>query len=131
MASDACPASPRSRSTTIAMLRAYLRVAAIGAICIEAISLVASLLFDVSDAFFETDTYRAGALLMLVAFVATTRLVALRAYRDSLTDRTAVVVDSHRQAVHLSSRCPVHGLVLLHLRFSRRPFYLVEARDAR
>jgi hypothetical protein len=131
MASDACTASSRSSSKTIAMLRAYLRVAAIGAICIEAITLAASLVFDVSDAFFETNTYRAGALLVLVAFVVTTRLIALRAYRVSLTDRTAVVVDSRRRAVRLSNRCPVRGLVLLHLHFSRRPFYLVEASDAR
>ncbi|VVE43416.1 hypothetical protein [Pandoraea anhela] len=132
------------KSTTIRMLRAYLLVASLGAVCIDACVVIAMLVFDVPERIFTSGDFRiamAGSLLLLVLAA---RSVASAAYEAALASRHATLHatpdasdtndandtrgsrDSRRRGkVAVRDDCPNRLLVLLHIRIHRQQLTMV------
>ncbi|MCI3206229.1 MULTISPECIES: hypothetical protein [Pandoraea] len=122
------------KSTTIRMLRAYLLVASLGAVCIDACVVIAMLVFDVPQRIFTSGDFRiamAGSLLLLMLAA---RSVASAAYEAALASRHAEVEKANRRGkaargatVVVRDDCPHRLLVLLHVRIHRQQLAMVAA----
>ncbi|AJP56298.1 hypothetical protein UC34_03350 [Pandoraea vervacti] len=114
------------KSTTIRMLRAYLLVASLGAMCIDACVVIAMLVFDVPQRIFTSGDFRiamAGSLLLLVLAA---RSVAQAAYEAALASRHVTLGGESRQrTVAVREDCPHRLLVLFHLRIHRQQLAMV------
>ena len=108
------------KSTTIRMLRAYLLVASLGAVCIDACVVISMLVFDVPESVFTSADFRiamAGSLLLLMLAA---RSLAGAAYQAALSSRHASV-DGEGRKVALRDDCPHRWLVLFHIFIHRQP----------
>ncbi|MEI5998989.1 hypothetical protein H3V53_17780 [Paraburkholderia bengalensis] len=100
---------------TVVSIRAHLVTVSIAAVVIDAIVLVGMNLFELSESTFETSDFRFAVVLLIVIALASTRLLALAAYRRALRQRrTFACVDG---AVHPRYASRFRALALLHLRF--------------
>lgn len=101
---------------TVISIRTHLVTASIAAMAIDAIVLVAIGLFGIRESAFETTDFRLAVVTLIALALASTRLLALAAYRRALMQRrTFVRTDG---VVHPQYGCRLPLLVLLHLRFS-------------
>jgi hypothetical protein len=110
------------KPSTIDMLRAYLLTASLVATAIEMVALLSILLFGVSEDVFTSTTFRIATAAVIVCIVLVIKRIARAAFVSALSQRYATVTDAHSNATSISPVCPVRMLVILHLRFSRRPF---------
>jgi hypothetical protein len=108
--------------STIAMLRAYLLTASLAAAAIQMAALVSIGLFGVSEYVFASLTFRFAAAATIVCIVLFIKRIARAAFVSALSQRYATVTDAHSNTMSISPVCPVRMLVILHLRFDRRPF---------
>lgn len=116
------------KSTTIRMLRAYLLVASLGAVCIDACVVIAMLVFDVPEYVFTSADFRiamSGSLLLLMLAA---RSLAGVAFQAALASRHATV-DSEPggRNVALRDDCPHRWLVLFHIVIHRQRLAMVAA----
>lgn len=109
------------RPSTIAMLRAYLLTASLAAAAIQVVALLAIGVFGVSEDVFTSGTFRIAAVASIVCVVLVTRRIARAAFVSALSHDYAIVTDARSNATSVSPACPVRTLVILHLRFNRRP----------
>jgi hypothetical protein len=107
--------------STIAMLRAYLMIASLAAAAIQLAALLSIGLFDVSEDVFTSATFRLAAVATIVCVVLVTKRIARAAFVSALSRDFATIIDARSNATSISPACPVRMLVILHLRFNRRP----------
>lgn len=125
------------KSTTIRMLRAYLLVASLGAVCIDACVVIAMLVFDVPERIFTSGDFRLAMAASLVLLMLAARSVASAAYRAALVSHHITVDGADgpgraneavgRGRVALRDDCPHRLLVLLHIRIHRQQLAMVPA----
>ena len=106
---------------TIAMLRAYLLTASLAAAAIQMAALLCVDLFGVSEAVFTSGTFRLAAVATIVCIILVVKRIARAAFLSALSHDYATVTDAHSNATSVSPVCPVRMLVILHLRFNRKP----------
>jgi hypothetical protein len=116
--STSCAMKP----STIDMLRAYLLTASLAAAAIQAAVLLSIILFGVSEDVFTSMIFRIATVAIIVCIVLVIKRIARAAFVSALSQRYATVTDAHSNATSVSPVCPVRMLVILHLRFNRRPF---------
>ncbi|MGF6724779.1 hypothetical protein P3T43_004148 [Paraburkholderia sp. GAS41] len=114
------------RPATIAMLRAYLLTASLAAAGIQLLALLAIGVFGVSEDVFTTATFHIAAMASTVCIVLVTRRIARAAFVSALSHDYATVSDARSNAISVLPACPVRMLVILHLRFIRRPIEWAE-----
>lgn len=114
------------KPSTIDMLRAYLITASLAATLMEAFILLALFPFSVPAADFQSTPFRLMACVLIVGAVMLVRQLARAAYRSAVANKYATFRGSQSQVVALSPGCPGRSLVILHLRFNRRIFELVD-----
>jgi hypothetical protein len=114
------------KPSTIDMLRAYLLTASLAAAFLEVLVLIGHLLFGISEAAFLSVSFRLGVAVVIVCIVLATKRIAHGAFRSAVSNRYATCGGARSEAVYISPECPVRALVILHLRFNRRLFDLVE-----
>jgi hypothetical protein len=114
------------KPSTIDMLRAYLITASLAATLMEAVALLALFPFGMSEEAFQSTPFRLVACASIVGAVMLIRQLARVAYRSAVANHYATFRGSHAQEVALSPGCPGRRLVILHLRFNRRLFELVD-----
>jgi hypothetical protein len=107
--------------TTIAMLRAYLMTASLAAAAIQMAALLSIGLFGVPEAVFTSGPFRLVATASIVCIVLLVKRIARAAFLSALSLDYATITDTHSNATSVSPVCPVRMLVILHLRFNRRP----------
>jgi hypothetical protein len=107
--------------STIAMLRAYLLTASFAAAAIEVLALLSIDLFGVSENVFDSGTFRIAAVATIVCIVLVIKRIARAAFISALSHDYAVVTDVPSRGTSVSPVCPGLMLVILHLRFNRRP----------
>jgi hypothetical protein len=110
------------KPSTIDMLRAYLLTASLAAAAIQAAALLSIILFGVSEDVFTSMTFRIAAAAIIVCIVLVIKRIARAAFVSALSQCYATITDAHSNATSVSPVCPVWMLVILHLRFNRRPF---------
>jgi hypothetical protein len=110
------------KPSTIDMLRAYLLTASLAATAIQAAALLSIILFGVSEDVFTSMTFRIAAAAIIVCIVLVIKRIARAAFVSALSQCYATITDAHSNATSVSPVCPVRTLVILHLRFNRRPF---------
>ncbi|AJC20951.1 hypothetical protein [Pandoraea pulmonicola] len=116
------------KSSTIRMLRAYLLVASLGAVCIDACVVIAMLVFDIPERVFTSGDFRIAMAASLLLLVFAARSVAECAFHAALASRHATVDGAHgRRKVALRADCPYRPLVLLHVRIHRQGLTLMPA----
>jgi hypothetical protein len=106
----------------IEQLRAYLQLAALSAILIQAVVFIAIVVLQVPQAVFTSALFRIGAALAIAVSVYAMRGLARDAFRDALASRHARLVGWQRRTVALGPECPRRLLVLLHVRLNRHTF---------
>lgn len=106
---------------TIAMLRAYLLTASLAAAAIQMAALLSVDLFGVSETVFTSGTFRLAAVATIVCTILGVKRIARAAFLSALSHDYATITDAHSNATSVSPVCPVRMLVILHLRFNRRP----------
>ncbi|WP_122157479.1 hypothetical protein [Paraburkholderia sp.] len=106
---------------TIAMLRAYLMTASLAAAAIQMAALLSIGLFGVPEAVFTSGPFRLAATASIVCIVLLVKRIARAAFLSALSLDYATITDTHSNATSVSPVCPVRMLVILHLRFNRRP----------
>ncbi|VVD94545.1 hypothetical protein PAQ31011_01815 [Pandoraea aquatica] len=119
------------KSTTIRMLRAYLIVASLGAVCIDVCVVIAMLVFDVPERVFTSADFRIAMAASLLLLLLATRSLASAAFRAALASRHVMVDGGSSQresrSVALRDDCPHRLLVLLHIRIHRQQLAMVAA----
>jgi hypothetical protein len=106
--------------STIAMLRAYLLTASLAAAAIQMAAVVSMGLFGVSQDVFTSLTFRIAAVVTIVCIVLVVKRIARAAFLSALSHDHAIT-DAQSDATSTSHACPARMLVILHLRFNRRP----------
>lgn len=119
------------KPATVDMLRAHLMVASFTAMGAEAVACVALLVSPVSQATFVTVPFRLLAVAVIVSGVVAVRRFAHGAFALAMQSRHATPLSRGACAVQPAAiavgvDCPRRWLVILHLRFTRRPFVLAE-----
>ena len=112
--------------STVVMLRAYLATASLAAALVGGVAVAISIVFNVGDAVFESASFRLGATAMVVFLVLLAKRAGLLAFRSALENRHVVYHDPQREAVAVSSGCPLRWLVVLHLLFHGKAFALAD-----
>ncbi|VVE60951.1 hypothetical protein PAN31117_00415 [Pandoraea anapnoica] len=122
------------KSTTIQMLRAYLIVASLGAMCIDVCVVIAMLVFDVPERVFTSADFRIAMAASLLLLLLAARSLASAAFRAALASRHAMFDGVERAngprgtgSVALRDDCPHRLLVLLHIRIHRQQLAMVAA----
>ncbi|VVE75931.1 hypothetical protein [Pandoraea sputorum] len=122
------------KSTTIRMLRAYLIVASLGAVCIDACVVIAMLIFDVPERVFTSADFRIAMAASLLLLLLAARSLASTAFQAALASRHVMFngverADGPRRtdSVALRDDCPHRLLVLLHIRIHRQQLAMVAA----
>ncbi|AKM31072.1 hypothetical protein AB870_14500 [Pandoraea faecigallinarum] len=105
------------KSTTIRMLRAYLLVASLGAVCIDACVVIAMLVFDVPERIFTSADFRIAMAASLLLLTLAARSAAQAAFEAALASRHVTLDgECRRGRVAMRDDCPHRLLVLLHVR---------------
>lgn len=115
------------KPSTIDMLRAYLMTVSLAAVGMQIVMLVCLVVFGVSEQVFEAAPFRLAVAVIIVFATLATKHIAHAAFRFAVAHRHATYGDARVQIISVSRGCPVRMLVILHLRFSRRLFDLVES----
>jgi len=102
-------------TTMVRSIRAHLMTASIAATCINAVVLVLTFVFDISESTFETRGFKVAVVAGVAIATALARLFALRAYRHALR-QCDTRASTGEARVHDARR--FRALVSLHLRFS-------------
>ncbi|MBN4664486.1 hypothetical protein HUS70_00475 [Pandoraea nosoerga] len=114
------------KSSTIRMLRAYLLVASLGAVCIDACVVIAMLVFDIPARVFTSGDFRIAMAASLLLLVLAARSAAQCAFNAALASRHARVDGARGNGeVALRDDCPYRPLVLLHVRIHRQGLTLM------
>jgi hypothetical protein len=114
------------KPTTVDMLRAYLMTASLASAVIATLALAALAVFGISDQTFQTPAFRAGAVAAVIFLVLLTRQAAKLAFHTAVANRHTPPIGPRGHRISVSRECPRRQLVILHLRFSRRIFDLVD-----
>ncbi|MFP6562793.1 hypothetical protein WJ542_31510 [Paraburkholderia sp. B3] len=110
------------KPTIIEQCRAYLYLAGLAAILIQAVVFIAIFVFRVPQEVFATPAFRIGVVLAIAGITWGLRHLAREAFRNALASRHAHLVGWERRTVALSAQCPRRRLVLLHVRLNPRTF---------
>lgn len=110
------------KPTIIEQWRAYLFVAALAAVAIQAVVFIAILVLHVRTDVFTSPPFRIGVVAAIAGAVHVVRLLARDAFRDAIANRHAQVVGWQHRTVTVSAHCPRRVLVLLHVRLNRHTF---------
>jgi hypothetical protein len=113
------------KQTTIEMLRAHLMAASLCAVCIE-FGMAIAHLCGVADQRFQNASFRLAGLLLIAGCVAAVRCIAQLAF-DAAEKRHYATREGPRcELVRVSVCCPWLALVVLHLRFTCKPYAFVD-----
>ncbi|PCE22159.1 hypothetical protein BWP39_21025 [Paraburkholderia acidicola] len=109
------------------MLRVHLMAACFAAMGIQVVALLALLVSPLSEQTFDSTAFRICAIVMIGIAVIGARRFAQLAY-DAAVQSAHATVQTHRaRPVAVSHDCPRRELVVLHLRFTGRPFVLAKS----
>jgi hypothetical protein len=95
--------------------------ASLAAAAIQMAALLSIGLFGVPEAVFTSGPFRLVATASIVCIVLLVKRIARAAFLSALSLDYATITDTHSNATSVSPVCPVRMLVILHLRFNRRP----------
>lgn len=109
------------KPVTIDMLRAHLMAASLTAMGTEMLALLAPLVLPVSQAFFSSTRFQFLALALIASGVVMMRQFAHTAFDLAIQGRHATPAG---RPVLIEVDCPRRWFVVLHLRFTGRPFVL-------
>ena len=114
------------KPSTVDMLRAHLMTASVLAMAIEAAALLSLIVFGTSESTFTTPLFRLMVVALLACGLVVARWVAFVAFARALRSHHAIRRTPRSGLVSLASNCPLRKLVILHLRFSRTAFEVLE-----
>ncbi|MFM0502155.1 hypothetical protein [Paraburkholderia caffeinilytica] len=106
---------------TTDMLRAHLMAASLTAMATEVLVLMALLVLPVSQQVFSSPAFQFLALALIASGVIVMRQFALVAFNLAIQGHYARFAG---RSVLVEANCPRRGLVVLHLRFTGKPFVL-------
>ncbi|MFM0024654.1 hypothetical protein PQR70_00015 [Paraburkholderia madseniana] len=109
------------KPVTTDMLRAHLMAASLTAMGTEALALLALLVLPVSQQVFSSTGFQTLALALIVSGVIVMRLFAQAAFDRAIQDQYATLAG---RPVLIEADCPRRWFVVLHLRFTGKPFVL-------
>jgi hypothetical protein len=109
------------------MLRAYLMTASVAAALIQLVVLVSIVAFGVREQYFQTPAFRVSTVSAVCVMVLMTNRIARAAFRFAVARRYANFDESISPGVRISQECPARPLVILHLKFARRPCDLTQS----
>lgn len=112
------------KPVTVDMLRAHLMAASMTAIAIEFLALIALLTLPVSQEALSSTPSRLVAIIVTISGVMAIRHRARVAFDLAVQRHHVVPCVSSSQKVLVTTTCPRGWLVVLHLRFTGRPFSL-------
>jgi hypothetical protein len=113
------------KRTTIDMLRAYLMAASLCAVGIE-FGIAIAHLCGVADRSFQSLSFRLTGFALIVGCVMAVRCIAHVAFHKAQKRHYASAAQVQCELVRVSVKCPWLALVLLHLRFTCKPYALVD-----
>ncbi|CAB3789369.1 hypothetical protein [Pararobbsia alpina] len=106
------------------MLRAHLMAASITAVVLEALVSLALLVLPISEQVFASTSFRLIALAAIISGVLVLREWAYAAFEFAVKSHHASSESLPTRPVSVAANCPRRWLVILHLRFTGRPFVL-------
>jgi hypothetical protein len=109
------------KSVTIDILRAHLMAASLTAVAAEVPVLLALLILPVSPQIFSSTSFQFLALALIVSGVVAMRQIARAAFDLAIQGHYAT---RGGQPVLIDADCPRRWFVVLHLRFTGKPFVL-------
>jgi hypothetical protein len=109
------------KPVTTDMLRAHLMAASLTAMGTEALALLALLVLPVSQQVFSSTGFQTLALALIVSGVIVMRLFAQAAFDLAIQGQYATLTG---RPVLIEADCPRRWFVVLHLRFTGKPFVL-------
>lgn len=109
------------KPVTADMLRAHLMVASLAAMGTEVLALLGLLVLPVSQQVFSSATFQFIALALIVSGVLVMRQFAHAAFDLAIQSHYATPAG---RPVLIEADCPRRWFVILHLRFTGRPFVL-------
>ncbi|MEZ0602027.1 hypothetical protein ACAX43_07720 [Paraburkholderia sp. IW21] len=112
------------KPVTVDMLRAHLMAASLTAMGTEVFALLALLVLPVSRQVFGSATFQLLALALIIGGVIVMRRFAYAAFELAIQSRHAIPHIGPTRPVSVAANCPRRWLVILHLRFTGRPFVL-------
>jgi hypothetical protein len=116
------PRDHAMKPLTVDMLRAHLMAASLTAMGTEVLALLALLVLPVSQqVFFSSTSFQLLALALIVSGVLVMRQIAHAAFDLAIQGRHATHAG---RPVLIEADCPQRWFVVLHLRFTGRPFVL-------
>ncbi|CAE6830418.1 hypothetical protein [Paraburkholderia haematera] len=110
------------KPVTIDMLRAHLMAASLTAMGAEVLALLALLFMPASQQVFSSTRFQLLALALIASGVVVMRQFAHTAFDLAIQGRHATAAG---RPVLIEADCPRRWFVVLHLRFTGRPFVLV------
>ncbi|RDJ99038.1 hypothetical protein [Paraburkholderia lacunae] len=114
------------KPVTVDMLRAHLMAASLTAMCAEALASLALLVLPISPHAFSSTPFRLFALGSIIGGVVAMRYFAQVSFGLAIRSRHASSRGWTARPVSVAASCPRRWLVILHLRFTGRPFVLAE-----
>jgi hypothetical protein len=117
------------KPVTVDMLKAHLMVASFTAMGAEVLVCLALLVLPVSQHALSSTPFQVLAFAVIASGVVVTRQLAHAAFELAIRDHHAIPasrVTAMVPPVALASDCPRLWLVILHLRFTGRPFVLAK-----
>jgi|OM-RGC.v1.023079899 hypothetical protein len=115
------PRDHAMKPVTIDMLRAHLMAASLTAMGTQVLALLALLVMPVSSQVFSSTSFRILALTLIASGVVLMRQFAQAAFNVAFRNRHATHAG---RSVLIGADCPWRWFVVLHLRFTGRPFVL-------
>jgi hypothetical protein len=115
------PRDHAMKPLTVDMLRAHLMAASLTAMGTEALALLALLVLPISQQLFSSTSFQLLALALIVSGVLVMRQIAQAAFDLAIQGRYATRAG---RPVLIEADCPQRWFVVLHLRFTGKPFVL-------
>jgi hypothetical protein len=115
------PRDHAMKPVTIDMLRAHLMAASLTAMGTQVLALLALLVMPVSSQVFSSTSFQILALALIASGVVVMRQFAQAAFNFAFQSRHATQAG---RSVLIDADCPWRWFVVLHLRFTGRPFVL-------
>lgn len=112
------------KPVTVDMLRAHLMAASLTAMGTEALAWLALPVLPVFQQTFRSTPFRLFAPGSIIGGVAVMRHVAHMSFNRAIQSRHATSYGWTLRPVSVAASCPRRWLVILHLRFTGRPFVL-------
>jgi hypothetical protein len=112
------------KPVTVDMLRAHLMVASLTAMGAEALMLLVLLVLPIPPQTASSTLFRLLALAVIMSGVIVMRQLAHAAFDLALQSHHAAPENWPTRSVSIAANCPRRWLVILHLRFTGRPFVL-------